>query len=238
MSKTPENQAPNFNRLARAYRWLEYLSFGPFLWRCRVHFLSQLAECRHALVLGDGDGRFTAKLLRVIPEVRVHAIDASLRMIESLRQSAAPHRDRLTTEVADLRTWQPPSGEKYDLIVTHFFLDCLTTGEVAQLAHGISPFLTRNALWLVSEFAVPQTFFGRTIAAPLVTLLYRAFGWITGLRPQSLPDHDQALALAGWVPQANYTRLHGLLVSQLWRFSSDPAGPVLHPKPLGIRLPK
>ncbi len=50
------NPVPNFNRLAQIYRWLEYLSFGPFLWRCRIRFLPDLAHCRRALVLGDGDG--------------------------------------------------------------------------------------------------------------------------------------------------------------------------------------
>ena len=74
--------APNFNHLARIYRWLEYLTFGPFLWRCRVHFLPQLSDCRSALVLGDGDGRFTARLLRENPHLRVMAIDGSPGMID------------------------------------------------------------------------------------------------------------------------------------------------------------
>src|SRR6202034_2691193 len=78
--------APNFNHLAGIYRWLEYLTFGPFLWRCRVHFLPKLAHCRRALILGDGDGRFTAHLLRENPHLKITAVDGSPRMIQSLQQ--------------------------------------------------------------------------------------------------------------------------------------------------------
>ena len=67
----------NFDRIARPYRWLEYLSLGRALERCRFHFLPRLRDCRRALVLGDGDGRFTAKLLDANPSVQVDAVDIS-----------------------------------------------------------------------------------------------------------------------------------------------------------------
>jgi hypothetical protein len=216
-TNVPVNAPPNFNRLARLYRWLEYLSFGPFLARCRLHFLPQLAHCRRALVLGDGDGRFTAQLLRVNPQIRVTAIDASPHMIACLQNAAEPHRERLTTEIADLRTWSPASAEQYDLIVSHFFLDCLSAGEIAALARRLTPFLAPDALWLVSEFAIPPSRFGRAIAAPLVSFLYRAFRLLTNLRQQALPEHHPALAVSGWALRSGCAHLKGLLVSELWQ---------------------
>src|SRR5206468_3304021 len=54
---------PNFNLIARPYRALEHLTFGPALQRTRTHFLPLLADRQNALILGDGDGRFTAALL-------------------------------------------------------------------------------------------------------------------------------------------------------------------------------
>ena len=211
---------PNFNHLARIYRWLEYFSFGPLLWRCRTHFLSKLAHCRRALVLGDGDGRFTARLLRDNRSIQVHAIDGSPRMIEALEQAAVPHRSRLTTEVADLREWYPALPTPYDLVVSHFFLDCLTTDEIASLTRRLAPALKPDALWLVSEFATPNTAFGRMIAAPLVASLYRAFHLLTGLGPQSMPNHAGALSVSGWMLELEDRHLCGLLISQLWRFES------------------
>ena len=57
----------NFDRLARIYRWMELVTFGPLLGRCRYRFLEQLCNCRTALLLGDGDGRFAARLLAANP---------------------------------------------------------------------------------------------------------------------------------------------------------------------------
>jgi SAM-dependent methyltransferase len=221
--KPNPDPAPNFDRLAGPYRWLEYFSFGPFLWRCRVHFLPQLGDCRRALVLGDGDGRFTAELLRSNAEIAVHAIDLSPTMIQTTERAAKAHASRVSSEIADLRAWSPSLSSRYDVVVSHFFLDCLTSGEVAGLARRLHASLVPGALWVVSDFAVPQTLFGSLIARPLVSALYLAFRWLTGLRIRALPDHAQALTDAGWLVQSEHSWLSGLLVSQLWQRPAIPA---------------
>ncbi len=47
----------NCDRVARFYRTLEYVSFGGALQACRVMYLREVAECRRAIVCGDGDGQ-------------------------------------------------------------------------------------------------------------------------------------------------------------------------------------
>lgn len=221
------SSAPNFNRLAPLYRWMEYLSFGPWLWWCRSAFLRDLSACRHALVLGDGDGRFTARLLRVNPDLRVLAVDASPAMLCALERRAAPHAARLRIECSDLRIWQPPpdssqpDAPQYDLIVTHFFLDCLTTEECAALTAKLRLAVAPGAFWVVSEFAIPRSAAGRLIAAPIVGALYRAFGWLTGLTVRRLPQYEPALRAAGFALQKRRNWLGGLLASQL--FQAGPA---------------
>ena len=211
-----KGEAPQFDKLARAYRWMEYLSFGPALGRCRNQFLADLAHCRKALVIGDGDGRFTAQLLESHPAIRVDAIDASPAMLRSLLRRAGMAADRVRAEVADARAWQPANGEPYDLVVTHFFLDCLTTVEVRSLAERIRSASAPDSVWVVSDFAIPRGFFGRIVARPLVSALYVAFGLLTGLKIRSLPDHADALSEAGFRLSRRRTRLWGLLVSELW----------------------
>ena len=98
---------PNFNRLARIYRWMELASFGPWLWWCRCTFLDSLPGCRRALVIGDGDGRFTARLLRANPAVQIDAVDASTAMLASLLRRAGSDTYRVRTYCADARQWQP-----------------------------------------------------------------------------------------------------------------------------------
>ena len=210
--------APNFNGLARPYQWMETLTFGPFLARCRNAFLPHLSGRRNALVLGDGDGRFTARLLRENPAVQVDAVDASWAMLASLQRRAAPHQQRVRPHLADARAWQPgaSTAPPFDLIASHFFLDCLTEPEILDLAHRIMARAAPGAVWVVSDFAIPPGWFGRLAARPLVWFLYRTFRLLTGLRVQALPDHGRALRMAGFALAGERRFLAGLLVSQLW----------------------
>lgn len=208
---------PNFNRMAGPYRWLEYLSFGPWLARARSAFLPLLAHCRNALVLGDGDGRFTASLLHTNATVRIHAVDASPAMLHALVRRAGHHSARVSTQLADARYWHPgPDDEPYDAVLTHFFLDCLATAEIQSLAETLHPFLSPSAVWIVSEFAVPPGRFGRFFARPLIWVLYRTFAALTGLAIRTLPDHASALKAAGFALQERKTHLAGLLISEVW----------------------
>ena len=46
---------PNFDFVARPYRWLEYLTLGRALEHCRLHYLPSLLKRNRALILGDGE---------------------------------------------------------------------------------------------------------------------------------------------------------------------------------------
>jgi ubiquinone/menaquinone biosynthesis C-methylase UbiE len=216
------NPPPDFNRLARFYLWMEAATFGPWLWWCRCAWLYEpgsliLADREsRALVLGDGDGRFTARLLRAYPRIHVDAVDASPAMLQSLLKRAGPNAPRLRVHLADARSFQPPAPP-YDLIVTHFFLDCLTTAEVQLLGETLRRSATPQTRWLVSEFAVPPGWFGAVLARPLVRLLYVAFGRLTGLAVRELPNHQAALSQSGFTLLRQKTWLFGLLTSELWR---------------------
>ena len=215
---TVETKPANFDRLARVYRWLEWFTFGPILWRCRCAFLDFMQDSRRALVIGDGDGRFTANLLEANSRITIDALDASKAMLRRLLRRAAPNAGRVHARVADARG--PISfTEEFDLVVTHFFLDCLTTTEVESLARGIRRKLAPGARWVISEFAVPRNLFGWLFARPLVSALYLAFGLLTGLGVRLLPRYRDALERAGFVLVRERKRLGGLLVSELWHAS-------------------
>ena len=218
------NQAPNFDPLAGAYRWMEWASFGSALWRCRCHFLSDLRGCRRALVLGDGDGRFTARLLETNTEIQVDAVDTSAAMLRVLVKRAGGNRERVQTYCGDARLWEP-EGEDYDLVVSHFFLDCLTTEEIGTLAHRLRPHLAPRALWLNSEFAIAENWFGRWVAQPVVSGLYLAFGELTGLGVRRLPEYAKAISEEGFTLGPKRTFLGGLLVTEVWLGG---AGQLLH----------
>ncbi|MFZ1939697.1 MAG: class I SAM-dependent methyltransferase [Terracidiphilus sp.] len=216
---TAPRPAANFDSLAHVYRWMELFTFGPYLARCRTAYLPDCASRRRALILGDGDGRFTAELLRTNPTIEVDAVDASPAMLKALLRRVAHNRGRVRVRCADIRDWQPPdpsSNLRYDLIVTHFFLDCLRTEEVRSLAATLRTATADDAIWIVSEFSIPEHGPGRWAAAALVSFLYRAFGLLTGLSVRTLPDHASALGDAGFALKRRRTRLHNLLISEIW----------------------
>jgi len=201
---------------------MEFLTFGPLLALTRRTFLARIANASRALVLGDGDGRFIASLLRANPSVHVDAVDASSAMLEALLRRAGPNADRVQIHLADVRAWQPPAAAgPYDLIATHFFLDCLTTEEIQSLATTLRPAVSRSAQWVVSDFAIPPGLLGRLLARPLVAGLYFSFGLLTGLVIRTLPDHVSALRQAGITLLERRSRLGGMLIAELW--SINPA---------------
>jgi len=208
---------PNFNRIARPYRWLEYLTLGTALENCRTHYLPQLLDRRRALVLGDGDGRFLAQLLATNPDLHADAVDTSATMLQLLRQrceAAAPNAaTRLRTRHANALTI--PLEDSYDLVVTHFFLDCLTQPDLDTLITRINPTITPGALWLISDFRVPNGLM-RLPARLLVRGLYLTFRLLTGLRTTHLPDYATPLTQAGLTRIAHQHRLAGLLTTELW----------------------
>ena len=92
---------PSFDLLAPAYQSLEQLAFGGLLHWCRTAHLARLAACRRALVLGDGDGRFLADLLRANPTLEVDSVDISpgisvLAISISLRPQSASEMSATT----------------------------------------------------------------------------------------------------------------------------------------------
>ncbi|MCU1322420.1 MAG: Methyltransferase type 12 [Acidobacteriaceae bacterium] len=214
---------PNFDRIAKPYQFLEYLTLGSTLQRCRTHHLPALLQQKSALVLGDGDGRFLAQLLSSNPEIRVDAIDTSRTMLDLLEarcKAASPTAAaRLTTHQADARRFvQNLSPDKhYDLIVTHFFLDCLTQPDLEALIQAINPHLAPNALWLLSDFRIPTRRLTRPLAQTAVRSLYFAFRLLTGLRTTRLPGYTVALTAAHLVPVAVHHRLSGILTTELWQ---------------------
>jgi ubiquinone/menaquinone biosynthesis C-methylase UbiE len=207
----------NFNSIAHPYRWLEYLTLGPTLQQTRLHHLPRLTQQESALILGDGDGRFLSQLLTQNPHLQAEAIDTSATMLDLLRQRCAPYANRLQTHQTDALAFQPT--KKYDLVVTHFFLDCLTQIQLEALITRITPHLTPKAIWLISDFRIPPTGPMRPIARAYIRSLYLAFRILTNLRVTTLPDYTTPLAQSGFTRIAQHHRLAGLLTTELWQIA-------------------
>jgi SAM-dependent methyltransferase len=197
----------SFDRIARVYRWLEYAAYGRELERRRFRYLAEVADAKRALLLGDGDGRFLARLVAQNRALRADAVDASARMLELARERAG--EDRVTYRHFDALEFPLPRAE-YDLIVAHFFLDCLDQRGVETLVRRVSEAARPGARWLISEFREPRW------ARLYLRGLYLFFRVTAGLKNQRLVDHRPVLARYGFRLTEEETSRAGLLASELW----------------------
>jgi len=194
----------NCDRIARWYRWFEYAGFGRALERRREAFLKDVADARRVLALGDGDGRALAALVSAAPQARIDYLDVSARMLELAR--ARVGTGRVTYRNGDALNVRWPEGE-YDLIVTHFFLDCFNEKDLELLAPRIARAAGPQARWLISEFRGNGW---------LVRFLYLFFRIATGLRTRRLVDHHSLLEQHGFALRQDESAWRGLLASELW----------------------
>jgi SAM-dependent methyltransferase len=203
----------NCDAIARWYRWLEYLAFGRALAGRRREYLREVADARSVLILGDGDGRFTAEFVDGNREAIIDSVDLSPRML-ALAKRRTPDVTRLHFWRGDAMTIELP--RKYDLIVSHFFLDCFVEGDLEWLVARLSNAACPEARWLVSEFCLPDRGIRRLAAGGLIRTMYWFFRFAAGLKASRLPDYSTIFALHGFRRVRHVPAAGGLLISELW----------------------
>ena len=133
---------------------------------------------------GGGDGRFLARLLRVNLHVEVDFVDLSPKMVELAERRVAgmgeTFRKRVRFRVRDVREFEPRT-DGYDLIVTHFFLDCFSEPELAAIVACLGSWAVPGARWIVSDFREAAGPVGRLWTRAVIRGLYAAFRLTTGL---------------------------------------------------------
>ena len=208
----------SFDRVAKLYRPLETLAFGPDLARTRNALLSELTGARRVLILGEGDGRFLAQLLQVNAHCTVDCVDKSLEMVRLARKRVSKLRaeTRVTFHHHDALTFAYPEGH-YDLVVTLFFLDVFTSAPLEKLTGTLAKSLKPNGYWYLADFRVPQSPLKRLHSHLWLAVLYRFFTWQTDMEARALVEPAPYLLKNGLQPLRRQERRFGMLYSQLWQ---------------------
>ena len=209
----------SFDALAPYYRAMEFVLAGSLLHRCRTAFLDQAAQARTALLLGEGPGRYLVELLRVNPRLCVTCLDSSARMLAVAREHlpARPFSDQQVRFVcADWRAW-PGDGGPFDLVATHFFLDCFQAGQLAELVPKVAALASSHALWVLSDFREPAAGWQRLRAQFVLKAAYLFFHWAAALSASQLTPPDPFLEASGFHLLQRRLFHHGLLHADLWQ---------------------
>ena len=190
----------NFDRLAAHYHWMEKIFAGGLMQRCRTTHLSHTKNCRHALLVGEGTGKFLVELLRFNPQIQITCVEQCEGMIQQTRQRLAREQldgSRVSFQQMDVMFWTPPLG-KFDLVVTNFFLDCFRSEQLHKLIPLLAGSATAGAIWLLADFRVPERGWRRWRAILLLSMLYAFFKLATALSANWLTPPDNLLTANGF----------------------------------------
>jgi ubiquinone/menaquinone biosynthesis C-methylase UbiE len=214
----------SFDTLAPLYRPMEAVLAGGLLQQCRTQFLKEAAGCQKALLLGEGPGRFLVELRRAYPELEITCVEKSEAMIQQAKNRLNPSKlssGQIVFHHSDIFEWQPRAGH-FDLIVTHFFLDCFAPEPLQRLITKVSSVAGQGAKWLLADFCIPPTGFPRWRASFIHKCMYAFFRKVTRLSATKLTPPDPLLQSAGFQLADRRTYNLGLLHSDLWIRQSTP----------------
>ena len=210
----------SFDALAPWYRTLEWLAFGDDLQRCRVACLGEIAAPRRALIVGEGNGRFLCELLRLHPGVEVDCLDASQRMLRLARKRIERELPGRAESVRflhqDITSWAAPEHH-YDLLVTHFVLDCFPEAALTSIIRKLARAATDDANWLLADFCVPPNGMARLRARAWLAAMYLFFRVTARIPASELIDPTPFLRAEGFALARQHLFRGGMLKSEMWR---------------------
>ncbi len=200
--------------MAPFYRALEQLVFGDQLQQARIAFLPEIGSPRRVLIVGEGDGRFLAEFVRRHPRATIDCVEESARMIDFARsRSGWPETNFVHADFSTLSL----ESDQYDLIVTHFFLDCFAGAALRDVVEKLGRVAKHDALWLLSDFRVPESGWRQLWARVCIRAMYLFFGLVSGLGTQRLEDPTPGLQAARFERVSQRLTRGGMIKSELWR---------------------
>jgi ubiquinone/menaquinone biosynthesis C-methylase UbiE len=209
----------SFDAIAPWYRILERIAFGGDLQRCRVACLGDIAAPQRVLIVGEGNGRFLCELLRLHSGVEVDCLDASQRMLRLARKRVERELPGRAESVRflhqDITSWAAPERH-YDLLVTHFVLDCFPEAALTSIIRKLARAAADDANWLLADFCVRPNGVARFGARAWLAAMYLFFRVTARIPASELIDSTPLLRAEGFGLARQQLFRKGMLKSQRW----------------------
>ena len=209
----------SFDLVARHFQWMEAVVFGDAMQSARVTFLSKLSTVRHALLLGEGDGRFLQELVRSHPSAAIDCVDSSRQMLvlaKSRLPAGTAESARIKFIRADARSADLP-GSQYDLIVTNFFFDCFNRDSIERIVARIGAGSSESACWLLADFQNGGEASASIRDKLLLRVMYLFFRCASQLEAKNLIPAGPYLESIGFTCEERRYQRSGFIKSEFWR---------------------
>ena len=180
----------NFDRIASAYDSLARLFFGQSIKSSQVSVLHLIPDGSTMLILGGGTGWILDELDRYTSNSRIWYVDQSAKMI-ALASSRSRVRD-ISFIQGSINSI--PRGQKFDVIITNYFLDLFPDLTLRNVLSVLSVSLKSGGLWLVTDFVNRQWWHNIYLF-----IMYRFFRLAAGIEASKLPPWEEQIAGLGLV---------------------------------------
>lgn len=179
------NKAIDFSRLASIYDFLGGIVFLGSLHRSQIHFLSRLQKIENVLIVGGGTGRFLVELLKLGKVEKLTYVDISAGMISQAKKKVQKigALDKVDFICGGLDSIP---DKEYDLICTHYFLDCFEEVELSGIMKKFKKLLSKEGVWHFTDFYLDSS--SSIFRKCFVAFLYRFFKVFCGLKVKKLPN--------------------------------------------------
>lgn len=196
-----------YDRLAPVYDRLAVIFVGKQIQQAQLKWLPYLKDRKKLLILGGGTGWMLPFIFQINPNLIIHYVDASAKMIAKAEQNA---KGVLIQFIKGTEADIP--DRDYDAVLTHFYLDLFSDAQLPNLIAGLKMHVCDNALWLVTDFET-HTMLQRV----KVGLMYLFFRMTTGLKTQALPKWFNTLTNSGCITLKSYCTQQKFIRSVVFR---------------------
>lgn len=167
-----------FDLLAPIYDRLARLVFGRSIVDSQTVFLHHVKSGDRVLILGGGTGWLLAELVRHVPDCEIWYIESSNGMLDVAKQKV----NGSNTVHFVLGTHRDIPLMKFDVVITHFFLDMFSQEELPSVLSGLSRVLHQQSIWLATDFENEGKWW-QGVLTKMMIVFFRAFGVKAGHLP-------------------------------------------------------
>jgi ubiquinone/menaquinone biosynthesis C-methylase UbiE len=180
----------NFNIIAPFYDGLCQLVFGQQVKNAQIEALTHVPANSTVLIAGGGTGWILDEISQIYPGgITITYVDISSKMIEiSKKRNLSLNK---VTFINDSIENVPLPEQRFNVIITPFFLDCFSQSSFQSIFKKLDSSLKINGLWLNIDFSSAKSSYWQKM---LTKLMYAFFRFTCKIEATEIPSIEICFA--------------------------------------------
>ena len=210
----------NFNKLAKYYDFLLFMFSGRLIRNSQLQLLSSVPKVQKVLIAGGGTGTFLLDFLKSNHPKKIVYIDSSSEMIALSKKRIEIFDKKYLKNIEficnEIEQFEPQ--EKFDLIVTNFFLDLFEGKELDLIVKKLSNCLEVQGYWYYTDFQkVERPWLKKYIINSILKMLYIFFRTTCHIKAEKLGSVKEIFSHIGLEKIISKESFFGFINTVLYR---------------------